>query len=168
MDGVSNSFNMWTETRLHWKEYTTPCFHCGLKERQSDWLISCTKSVIRFISLCSSNHFVTPSLSNKVLHCFPGRSPLFGHFSTTLLGLDTIRAFRVEGVFTDQMNAYQDAHTRAWFMFISTAAWLSYRLDLLCVIFICFVALVSPALKTCKCNSSIYAIKSIIVFCGLS
>jgi len=76
------------------------------------------------------------------------RSPLFGHFSTTLLGLDTIRAFGVEEVFTDQMNSYQDAHTRAWFTFISTSAWLSYRLDILCVIFISFVALVSPALKS--------------------
>lgn len=76
------------------------------------------------------------------------RSPLFGHFSTTLLGLDTIRAFGVEEVFTDQMNSYQDAHTRAWFTFISTSAWLSYRLDVLCVIFISFVALVSPALKS--------------------
>lgn len=79
-----------------------------------------------------------------------GRSPLFGHFSTTLLGLDTIRAFGVEEVFTDQLNDYQDAHTRAWFTFISTSAWLSYRLDILCVIFIAFVALVSPALKSCK------------------
>ena len=53
-------------------------------------------------------------------------------------------------MFIDQMNAYQDAHTRAWFTFISTTAWLAYRLDLLCVVFICFVALVSPALKSCK------------------
>ena len=75
---------------------------------------------------------------------------MFGHFSTTLLGLDTIRSFGVEEVFTDQMNAYQDAHTRAWFSFIATSAWLSYRLDLLCVVFICFVALVSPALRSCK------------------
>lgn len=75
---------------------------------------------------------------------------MFGHFSTTLLGLDTIRAFGAQEVFIDQMNAYQDAHTRAWFTFISTTAWLAYRLDLLCVVFICFVALVSPALKSCK------------------
>ncbi|XP_031554599.1 multidrug resistance-associated protein 4-like isoform X2 [Actinia tenebrosa] len=75
------------------------------------------------------------------------RSPVFGHFSTTLLGLDTIRAFSVEQTFTDQMNFYQDEHTRAWMTFISSSAWLGYRLDVLCVIFICFVALVSPALK---------------------
>lgn len=91
------------------------------------------------------------SLTKTLLLSVVGRSPLFGHFSTTLLGLDTIRAFGVEEVFTDQMNSYQDAHTRAWFTFISTSAWLSYRLDVLCVIFISFVALVSPALKSCKC-----------------
>ncbi|KAK3698830.1 hypothetical protein QZH41_016034 [Actinostola sp. cb2023] len=75
------------------------------------------------------------------------RSPLFGHVSTTLLGLDTIRAFGVEQTFTNQMNYYQDEHTRAWMTFISSSAWLSFRLDLLCVAFICFVVLVSPALK---------------------
>ena len=77
----------------------------------------------------------------------PGRSPLFGHFSTTLLGLDTIRAFGVEEMFVDQLNTYQDAHTRAWFTFIASSAWLAWRMDLLCVTFITFVSLVSPALK---------------------
>ena len=78
------------------------------------------------------------------------RSPLFGHFSTTLLGLDTIRAFGVEETFIDQVNMYQDTHTRAWFMFIAAQAWLTYRLEILCVIFISFTSLVSPALRDRK------------------
>lgn len=135
-----------------------------VKFNDSDF--GCQQNFDSYIWLCLTLHSVLSSLlfasktcSNEapnITHfpvgfpSFTGRSPLFGHFSTTLLGLDTIRAFGVEEVFTDQMNSYQDAHTRAWFTFISTSAWLSYRLDILCVIFISFVALVSPALKSCK------------------
>ena len=100
-------------------------------------------------------HSPIPRFSPVLLHavCFApssGRSPLFGHFSTTLLGLDTIRAFGVEQIFAEQMHSYQDAHSRAWFTFIATSSWLGWRMDLLCVAFISFVALVSPALKDCK------------------
>ena len=89
-------------------------------------------------------------IKSIVCSCLPARSPLFGHFSTTLLGLDTIRAFGVEETFLDQVNLYQDAHTRAWFTFIATQAWLSYRLEILCVIFISFTSLISPALRDSK------------------
>lgn len=93
-----------------------------------------------------------------------GRSPVFGHFSTTLLGLDTIRAFGVEQTFSDQLYHYQDEHTKAWMTFISSSAWLSYRLDLLCVIFISFVALVSPTLRDGKYRNVTPPVKSLI-FC---
>jgi ATP-binding cassette subfamily C (CFTR/MRP) protein 4 len=78
---------------------------------------------------------------------FSGRSPLFGHFSTTLLGLDTIRAFGVQDTFKDQFMSFQDAHSRAWFAYISGQAWLTFRLQILCVIFLIFVAMISPFLK---------------------
>lgn len=75
------------------------------------------------------------------------RSPVFGHFSTTLLGLPTIRAFRVQGTFVDFYNRFQDDHTKAWFSFISSAAWLSFRLEILSTLFITFVVFVSIALR---------------------
>ena len=117
--------------------------------------LRCIPSCHRYIQPCSPTKTCSRDAPNIThfpagFRSFTGRSPLFGHFSTTLLGLDTIRAFGVQEVFTDQMNSYQDAHTRAWFTFISCSAWISYRLDVLCVIFIAFVALVSPALKSCK------------------
>ena len=79
-----------------------------------------------------------------------GRSPLFGHFSTTLLGLDTIRAFGAQETFKDQFISYQDIHSRAWFAYISGQAWLTFRLQILCVLFLTFVAVISPVLKDSK------------------
>lgn len=85
-----------------------------------------------------------------VFYSFTGRSPLFGHFSTTLLGLDTIRAYGVEETFTDQVNSYQDAHSRAWFTYLAGQTWLNFRLEMLTVLFLAFVAFVSPAIKGSK------------------
>ena len=75
------------------------------------------------------------------------RSPLFGHFSTTLLGLPTIRAFRVQNRFVDFYNRYQDEHTKSWFSFIGSAGWLSFRLEVLSTLFISFVVFISIALR---------------------
>lgn len=79
-----------------------------------------------------------------------GRSPLFGHFSTTLLGLDTIRAYGAEETFTEQVNSYQDAHSRAWYTYMAAQTWLNVRLEMLTVLFLAFVAFVSTAMKGSK------------------
>lgn len=75
---------------------------------------------------------------------------MFAHFSTTLLGLDTIRAYGVEESFTDQVNSYQDAHSRAWYTYMAAQTWLNVRLEMLTVLFLAFVAFVSTALKGSK------------------
>lgn len=73
------------------------------------------------------------------------RSPIFGHFSTTLLGLPTIRAFRVQDKFFDILAEAQNAHTEAYMSFLGATGWLSFNLDLLCgffITFVCFVCLI--------------------------
>eukprot|EP00795_Rhopilema_esculentum_P002545 gene2545-740_t len=75
------------------------------------------------------------------------RSPLFGNVSTTLLGLPTIRAFRVQERFFDFHFKYQDEHTKSWFAFIGSAAWLACRLEILSLLFISFVLFISVALR---------------------
>ena len=79
---------------------------------------------------------------------FVDRSPLFGHFSTTLLGLPTIRAFRVQKRFVEFYNHFQDEHTKTWFSFIGSAGWLAFRLEVLATLFITFVVFISIALKS--------------------
>ncbi|XP_020609632.1 multidrug resistance-associated protein 4-like isoform X3 [Orbicella faveolata] len=100
--------------------------------------------IIGFVYL--RNYFMKSSREIKRIEGI-SRSPLFGHFSTTLLGLDTIRAYGVEETFTDQVNSYQDAHSRAWFTYLAGQTWLNFRLEMLTVLFLAFVAFVSPAIK---------------------
>ena len=87
---------------------------------------------------------------NSLYLLHSGRSPLFGHFSTTLLGLDTIRAYGAQETFTEQVNSYQDAHSRAWYTYMAAQTWLNVRLEMLTVLFLAFVAFVSTAMKGSK------------------
>ncbi|CAG0890313.1 unnamed protein product [Cyprideis torosa] len=61
------------------------------------------------------------------------RSPVFSHLSTTLHGLATIRACRVEKDFCEKFDLLQDEHSNAWFLFISSTRWLGVCLDWLVV-----------------------------------
>lgn len=70
------------------------------------------------------------------------RSPVFGHFSTTLLGLPTIRAFGVQNSFFDWFSDVQDKHTEVMFTFLGSAGWLSFNLDLISGMLITFCSFV--------------------------
>ncbi|XP_032238396.2 ATP-binding cassette sub-family C member 4 isoform X2 [Nematostella vectensis] len=92
------------------------------------------------------NYFMKSSREMKRIEGI-NRSPLFGHFSTTLLGIDTIRAYGVEATFTDQFNSFHDAHSRAWYAYLAGQSWLTCRLQALGVVFLLFIVLGLPALK---------------------
>ena len=59
------------------------------------------------------------------------RSPLYSHISSTLLGLSTIRALKIERRITQDYHYYQDQHANAWFHFYSCVIWLYIRLQLI-------------------------------------
>ncbi|CAG13921.1 unnamed protein product, partial [Tetraodon nigroviridis] len=64
------------------------------------------------------------------------RSPVFSHLSSTLLGLSTIRAFKAQQSFQQMFDEYQDIHSEAWFLFLTTSRWLAVRLDGICSVFV--------------------------------
>lgn len=64
------------------------------------------------------------------------RTPVYGHMSTTINGLSTIRAMKRQEMFIYEFNQIQDSHTTAWFAFISVTRWLSLTMDWICVVFI--------------------------------
>ncbi|XP_071783118.2 ATP-binding cassette sub-family C member 4-like isoform X1 [Centroberyx gerrardi] len=68
------------------------------------------------------------------------RSPVFSHLSCSLQGLWTIRAFKVQQRFQQMFDAYQDLHTAAWFLFLTTSRWLAVRLDGICSVFVTITA----------------------------
>ncbi|KAM3862000.1 ATP-binding cassette sub-family C member 4-like [Diretmus argenteus] len=68
------------------------------------------------------------------------RSPVFSHLSSSLQGLWTIRAFKVQERFQEMFDAYQDLHTETWFLFLTTSRWFAVRLDGICSLFVAFTA----------------------------
>ncbi|KAM4561745.1 ATP-binding cassette sub-family C member 4-like [Fundulus diaphanus] len=68
------------------------------------------------------------------------RSPVFSHLSSSLQGLSTIRAFRVQHQFQQMFDNYQDLHSEAWFLFLTTSRWFAVRLDGICCVFVTITA----------------------------
>ncbi|KAF5294185.1 hypothetical protein FQR65_LT10896 [Abscondita terminalis] len=60
------------------------------------------------------------------------RSPIFGHMSATLQGITTIRAFGAENILQEEFDYYQDAHTSAWYLYISSNKAFTFWLDFIC------------------------------------
>ncbi|XP_022670622.1 multidrug resistance-associated protein 4-like isoform X2 [Varroa destructor] len=69
------------------------------------------------------------------------RSPMFSHVSSTLQGLATIRAYRVEPVFKHLFDLYQDRHTSSWNLFLCTTRWFGITLDFLAFTYIAIVTM---------------------------
>lgn len=57
------------------------------------------------------------------------RSPVFSHLATSLNGLATIRALKVEPEFEAKFDRYQDIHSSTWFLFVAASRWLGISLD---------------------------------------
>lgn len=57
------------------------------------------------------------------------RSPVFSHLATSLNGLATIRALKVEPEFEIKFDRYQDIHSSTWFLFVAASRWLGISLD---------------------------------------
>ena len=80
------------------------------------------------------------------------RSPLYSHFSTTLLGLTTVRACEMESVSLAYFHAYQDEQTRGWSVYLMAARWLAVRVDFIIGVFIAVLALSSIPLASSECG----------------
>ncbi|XP_034041901.1 multidrug resistance-associated protein 4-like [Thalassophryne amazonica] len=85
-----------------------------------------------FLFLCF--YFLQTSRDIKRLESTT-RSPIFSHLSS-LHGLCTIRAFRVQQRFQQMFDAHIDLHSEAWFLFLTTSRWFAVRLDGICSLFV--------------------------------
>ncbi|KAI4538922.1 hypothetical protein MG293_011189 [Ovis ammon polii] len=84
-------------------------------------------------------YFLRTSREVKRLECTT-RSPVFSHLASSLRGLWTIRAYKAEQRFQELFNAYQDLHSEAWFLLLTTSRWLAVYLDVICAISVTVVA----------------------------
>lgn len=69
------------------------------------------------------------------------RSPVYSHFAASLNGLSTIRAFGAGSILEAEFDGYQDMHSSASYMFISTSRAFAYWMDIFCVLFIAMITL---------------------------
>nr|CAG8556518.1 4134_t:CDS:10 [Entrophospora candida] len=69
------------------------------------------------------------------------RSSLYAHFSETLTGLPTIRAYRVQERFIRTNEKYTDIENRAYFLTITVQRWLGLRLEGIANVLIFFASL---------------------------
>lgn len=108
------------------------------------WLIIPTVILIG-IFYWVRKYYITSARSIKRLEGIC-RSPVFSHLANSLYGLSTVRAFRVQSTFERKFDEYQDCHTSAWFLFISSARWFGIVLDWLCLAYlICVTVALSIA-----------------------
>ncbi|KAJ1032245.1 hypothetical protein NDA18_001737 [Ustilago nuda] len=76
------------------------------------------------------------------------RSSLYSHFSETLSGLATIRAYRETETFIKENQKRMDVENRAYYLSITNQRWLGVRLDLLGALLVLIVALLTTASST--------------------
>ncbi|KMY92502.1 uncharacterized protein Dsimw501_GD10651 [Drosophila simulans] len=69
------------------------------------------------------------------------RSPVYSHLAASLNGLTTIRALDAQSVLEKEFDSYQDAHSSAFFMYISTSKAFGYCMNCICVIYISIITL---------------------------
>ncbi|XP_022794856.1 multidrug resistance-associated protein 4-like [Stylophora pistillata] len=87
-----------------------------------------------------SNYYLKTARELKRLESI-SRSPVFAHFSDTLVGLDTIRTRGRQTDFVAALYRYQDVHKQAYIMVIASGRWLGTRLDCLASLLVGAVAL---------------------------
>ncbi|KAJ8933698.1 hypothetical protein NQ314_013864 [Rhamnusium bicolor] len=64
------------------------------------------------------------------------KSPVFSHVNSSLNGITTIRASRIEDVLINEFDDHQDIHTSAWYLTITCVVSFGLWLDIICVIFV--------------------------------
>ena len=86
------------------------------------------------VHTCRCSVFIVCSVTSA-------RSPLYSHFSTTLLGLTTVRACEMEPASLAFFHAYQDEQTRGWSVYLMASRWLAVRVDFIIGVFVTILTL---------------------------
>lgn len=84
--------------------------------------------VLFFFYYIIQNYYISTSRELKRLEGLL-RSPLYAHFSESLTGLSTIRAFKMENSFIKKTLSLIDDHNEASFLQLSIQRWLGIRLE---------------------------------------
>ena len=86
----------------------------------------------------------------------PDRSPIYTHLAATLHGLPVLRAFGIGPQMVQEFDGYQDKHSSAWFLWISSRRWFIFAMDGLLALFLACCVMTSFALPTTNGKISDY------------
>ncbi|XP_070068961.1 probable multidrug resistance-associated protein lethal(2)03659 isoform X2 [Drosophila takahashii] len=86
------------------------------------------------------NFYLKTSMDLKRIEAI-SRSPVYSHLAASLTGLPTIRAFGAHRFLEEQFDNFQDLHSSARYMSISTSKAFGYWMECLCVTYIAIVTL---------------------------
>lgn len=130
------------------------------------WMIIPTIAII-FLFYFIRKYYITSGRCIKRLEGIT-RSPVFSHLANSLYGLSTVRAFNAQDSFERKFDEYQDCHTSAWFLYMSSARWFGIMLDWLCEIYLIIVIIFLSVTNESKTPSSIgLAISYAITLTGM-
>nr|CAD7267878.1 unnamed protein product [Timema shepardi] len=80
--------------------------------------------------------YTIQSSEQKICELFPAKSPVFSHLHTTMQGLSTVRAHGAQDILKAEYDNYQDSHTSANFLFISSSSAFSMMVDFMFLLYI--------------------------------
>ncbi|KAG0577462.1 hypothetical protein KC19_5G158000 [Ceratodon purpureus] len=109
------------------------------------WFLLCLPPFV-LIFLYVQRRYVTVSRELKRLDGL-SRSPMYAHFSQTLQGIASVRAFGAEKKMHDQFLAMIDANHRAFVLFVHSSRWLGIRLDFAAAICVSVASLLVVLLR---------------------
>jgi len=122
---------------------------------------------IFFVYVKVLNYFREVSRETKRLDSI-SRSPVYAHFSETLGGLGTIRAYGQSNRFIDEFGLKVDTNTRAYYNNKSADRWLSTRLELLGAFIAGLAAVFASNVVISNSNSGIPSSDNFASVAGLS
>lgn len=122
---------------------------------------------IFFIYVKVLNYFREVSRETKRLDSI-SRSPVFAHFSETLGGLGTIRAYGQADRFINEFEEKVDTNTRAYYNNKSADRWLSVRLEMLGAFIAGLAAVFASNVAISNAQSGLSSSKNFASVAGLS
>ncbi|XP_067123850.1 ATP-binding cassette sub-family C member 4-like [Centruroides vittatus] len=106
-----------------------------------------------FSSFISVVFYFIWTIHNRVLKSLKhlegkSRSPVFSHLSSSLYGITTIRAFKVENNFKNVFNNCQDKHTATWFLYVALNGWIAVWGHLICFVNLVIIVVILNVVLT--------------------
>ena len=75
---------------------------------------------------------------------------MYSHISSTIQGLSTVRVYKEQVRFLNNLHYYQNEHTKGWYTKVAITRWFGMRLDMFGAVFLTCVVFSSGPLADGK------------------